>query len=59
VAKLNDELTAILSSKQGQAALQQESFVAEPGPPARLTRRIAADLKKWQDIAAAAGIQAE
>ena len=59
VAKLNDELTAILSSNQGQAALQQESFVAEPGPPARLTQRIAADLKKWQDIAAAAGIQAE
>jgi tripartite-type tricarboxylate transporter receptor subunit TctC len=59
IAKLNRELTAILDSAEAREALAQQGFSAEPGPPDQLVRRIDSDLRKWHEIAATAGIEAQ
>jgi tripartite-type tricarboxylate transporter receptor subunit TctC len=59
IAKLNREVTAILSSQEARDALQQQGFSAEPGPPAALATKIDDDLKKWRSVVAAGGIEAQ
>ncbi len=59
VAKLNREITAILTSMEVRDALLKQGMVAEPGLPADLARRIEADLKKWGDLVTNVGIKPE
>lgn len=57
IAKLNREMTAVLSSPDIREALLKHGTVAEPGPPADLARQIETDLKKWRDVAVKVGIK--
>jgi tripartite-type tricarboxylate transporter receptor subunit TctC len=54
IAKLNSELTAILTAPDMRDAMMRQSFVAEPSSPDALARRISADLEKWRKVVAVA-----
>jgi tripartite-type tricarboxylate transporter receptor subunit TctC len=57
VAKLNREMTAILSAPETQGALQQQEFVAEPAPPGYLAGRIRDDPAVWRAVVAKSDIE--
>jgi tripartite-type tricarboxylate transporter receptor subunit TctC len=57
VAKLNREMTAILSAPETQDALQQQEFVAEPAPPGYLAGRIREDPAIWRAVVAKSDIK--
>jgi tripartite-type tricarboxylate transporter receptor subunit TctC len=59
VAKLNDEITAILKTPESQKAFELQDFVAEPAPSAYLASRISGDVELWRDVVAKAGSQAQ
>jgi tripartite-type tricarboxylate transporter receptor subunit TctC len=59
VNRLNGEVNAILHEAATIEALAKLGVDAEPSTPQGLSDRIAADLKKWHDVIAAAGIQAQ
>jgi tripartite-type tricarboxylate transporter receptor subunit TctC len=59
VARLNREMTEILSAADAQEALLAQGFEPEPGPPAALAERIRDDIAKWRGVVAKAGIRAE
>jgi tripartite-type tricarboxylate transporter receptor subunit TctC len=55
IAKLNSELSSLLSSEEMRAAMLRRSFVAEACSPDALAGRIKADLMEWRDIVATIG----
>jgi tripartite-type tricarboxylate transporter receptor subunit TctC len=57
VARLNQEVTAILREAELVAAFASHGVEPEPGSPAALGRRIGEDIKKWRDVIASAGIR--
>ena len=57
IARLNREVTAILNDPEVRAALAKQGVEAEPGTPEALGNRIRADLAKWRDVIASAGIR--
>jgi tripartite-type tricarboxylate transporter receptor subunit TctC len=59
IARLNRELTAVLAEPATIAALAQQGVEAEVSSPDALAARIAADIAKWRDVAAKAGIKPE
>ena len=59
VARLNREMTEILSSADARDALVAQGVEPEPGPPAALTERIRTDIEKWRGVMVKAGIRAE
>jgi tripartite-type tricarboxylate transporter receptor subunit TctC len=59
VARLNHEMTEILSAAATKEALLAQGFEPEPGPPAALAERIRDDIAKWRGVVAKAGIRAE
>lgn len=58
-ARLNREVTTVLSAPETKEVLQSHGYVAEPGPPEALTGRIRSEIAKWRDVVAKAGIRAE
>jgi tripartite-type tricarboxylate transporter receptor subunit TctC len=58
IARLNHEVTAILSAPETREALQEQEFVAEPAPPDYLASRIGGDPKIWQSVVAKSDINA-
>jgi tripartite-type tricarboxylate transporter receptor subunit TctC len=59
VARLNQEVNAILESTEGKEALAAQGLNAEPGPWEAVSERIRADTEKWRGIIAKAGIRPE
>jgi tripartite-type tricarboxylate transporter receptor subunit TctC len=59
VTRLNKELNAVLNAAETRDALVGQGIVAEPGTPDSLSARIRADIEKWRDVIAKAGIRAE
>jgi tripartite-type tricarboxylate transporter receptor subunit TctC len=59
LARLNREVNEILASAEGKEALVAQGMEGEPGPPEVVSERIRADIRKWRDVAAQAGIRAE
>jgi tripartite-type tricarboxylate transporter receptor subunit TctC len=57
VAKLNREMTAVLSTPETQQTLQQQEFVAEPAPPDYLAGRIRDDPAIWRAVVAKSDIE--
>jgi tripartite-type tricarboxylate transporter receptor subunit TctC len=59
VSRLNQEMTAILTSPEITGALLQQGMTAEPGPPEDLGKRIGGDIGKWREAVSKVGIKAE
>ncbi len=59
IAKLNREVTAFLNAPEAREALAQQGFLPEPGPPSYLAGRIGGDLRKWKNVVAQSGIEAQ
>ena len=59
VTRLNKELNAILELPDVQRALAIQAITVELSAPDKLRERIAADIAKWRDIAAGAGLKGE
>ncbi len=57
VARLNQELTAILRDAEIVAAFARHGVEPDPGSAAALGQRIGEDIKKWRDVIASAGIR--
>ena len=57
VARLNNEVNAILRDSAAIGALAKLGVEAEPSTPQQLADRIAVDLKKWHEVIVGAGIQ--
>jgi tripartite-type tricarboxylate transporter receptor subunit TctC len=59
VARLNQELTTVLNAADTRKALEAQGVEPEPGTPESLRARIRADIEKWRDVIAKAGIRAD
>jgi tripartite-type tricarboxylate transporter receptor subunit TctC len=59
VSKVNAAVNALLAEPDTVAAMNKVGVEVQPGTPQQLGDRVAADLKKWHDVVAAAGIKAE
>jgi tripartite-type tricarboxylate transporter receptor subunit TctC len=59
IAQLNRETNDILNSAEVKEFLVAQGMEPEPGPPDAVTRRIRADIEKWRDVVAKAGIRAD
>ena len=59
IARLNAEITRILSVAETRSLLSQRGIEAMPGTPEQFAGLIAADLARWQKVVAAARITAE
>jgi tripartite-type tricarboxylate transporter receptor subunit TctC len=57
VARLNREIGAILRDPDTLAAFARQGVDPEPGTPEELAQRIRADVAKWRDVIASAGIK--
>jgi tripartite-type tricarboxylate transporter receptor subunit TctC len=58
-ARLNRELTAILSDPATADALRKQGFEPEPGPPEAVTARIGSETQTWRALVAKTGIKPE
>src|SRR4029453_14569278 len=58
VARLNREVGAVLDDPDVRAALAKNGIEAEASSPSALGARIRADVTKWRDVIASAGIRA-
>jgi tripartite-type tricarboxylate transporter receptor subunit TctC len=58
-ARLNRETIDILNSAEMKETFAQQGFVPDPGAPDALTAQIRADIGKWRDVIAKAGIKPE
>jgi tripartite-type tricarboxylate transporter receptor subunit TctC len=58
-ARLNREVTEVLTSADGREALVAQGVEPEPGPPEALTARIRSDTEKWRKVIDQAGIKPE
>jgi tripartite-type tricarboxylate transporter receptor subunit TctC len=56
IKRLNTAVLAAVTSPEVQKALAAQGVDPEPGPPAAVGERIKADIVKWRDVVAAAGI---
>jgi tripartite-type tricarboxylate transporter receptor subunit TctC len=59
VARLNRDITAILSDPETADTLRQQGFEPEPGPPEMLTARIRSETEMWRGLVAKTGIKPE
>ena len=59
VAKLNRDMTAILSDPETADTLRQQGFEPEPGPPEALAARIRSETEMWRGLVAKTGIKPE
>jgi tripartite-type tricarboxylate transporter receptor subunit TctC len=59
IAQLNRETNDILNSAEVKEFLVAQGMEPELGPPDAVTRRIRADIEKWRDVVAKAGIRAD
>jgi tripartite-type tricarboxylate transporter receptor subunit TctC len=59
IARINRETTEILAEPATIAALAQQGVEAEASSPQALSARIGADIEKWRDVVAKAGIKPE
>jgi tripartite-type tricarboxylate transporter receptor subunit TctC len=59
VARLNAEVTQILSTAETRSILSARGIDAAPGTPEQFARLIATDLARWQKVVATAKIVAE
>jgi tripartite-type tricarboxylate transporter receptor subunit TctC len=59
VARLNRDITAILSDPETADTLRQQGFEPEPGPPEALTARIRSETEMWRGLVAKTGIKPE
>jgi tripartite-type tricarboxylate transporter receptor subunit TctC len=57
IARLNREVTAILSDGEVRAAFAKHGVEPEPGTPEALGTRIGDDVKKWREVITSAGIK--
>jgi tripartite-type tricarboxylate transporter receptor subunit TctC len=57
IARLNREVTAVLSDPEVRATLAQQGIEPEPGSPEALGARIRADVQKWREVMVSAGVQ--
>jgi tripartite-type tricarboxylate transporter receptor subunit TctC len=57
LARLNRELNAILEEPEVKKSLNAQAIDVETSTPEKLRERIAADIKKWRDTAAKAGLK--
>jgi tripartite-type tricarboxylate transporter receptor subunit TctC len=57
VARLNKEMTAILSAPDMQAQIRQRGFEPEPGPPEAVTARIRTETEAWRKLVEKTGIK--
>jgi tripartite-type tricarboxylate transporter receptor subunit TctC len=57
VARLNEEVTAVLHDAEVEATFARQGVEPEPGSPAELERRIRDDVQKWRDVITSAGIR--
>jgi tripartite-type tricarboxylate transporter receptor subunit TctC len=58
-ARLNRETLDILNSGEMKAALEQQGFVSDGGPPQAIVDQTRRDITKWRDVIAKTGIKAE
>jgi tripartite-type tricarboxylate transporter receptor subunit TctC len=58
IARLNREVGAVLNDPDVRAALAKNGIEAEASSPSALGARIRADVTKWRDVIASAGIRA-
>jgi tripartite-type tricarboxylate transporter receptor subunit TctC len=59
IARLNREVRMLLTEADTLAAFAIQGVDAQPSTPEELARRIQADIAKWHDVIAAAGIKAQ
>ncbi len=59
VARINQEINAVLDVPEFRAALSKQGFDARPGTADEFAGAMAFDLKKWAKVVAAAGIKIE
>ena len=59
VARLNRDMTAILSDPETAETLRQQGFEPEPGPPETLSTRIRSETEMWRGLIAKTGIKPE
>jgi len=59
VMKVNSAVNALMAEPDTVAALTKVGVDAQSGTPQQLAERTAADLKKWHDVIAGAGLKAE
>ena len=59
VNRLNRELTTVLQKEDVRASLVAQGLEPDPGAPEELRARIRADIQKWRDVIAKAGIRVE
>src|ERR1700722_20365225 len=59
VTKVNTAINVLLAEPDTVAAMNRVGVEVQAGTPQQLADRVAADLKKWHDVVAAAGIKAE
>ena len=58
-ARLNREALDILNSGEMKAALEQQGFVSDGGPPQAVVNQTRRDIAKWREVIAKTGIKAE
>jgi tripartite-type tricarboxylate transporter receptor subunit TctC len=59
IARLNQEIVAVLASPDVKATLEKQGIELEPSTPAQLAARIRADLGKWSEVIRGAGIRTQ
>ena len=59
VTKVNAAINVLLAEPDTIAAMNRVGVEVQAGTPQQLADRVAADLKKWHDVIASAGIKAE
>jgi tripartite-type tricarboxylate transporter receptor subunit TctC len=59
VNRLNRELTTVLQREDVRASLVAQGLEPDPGAPEELRARIRADIQKWREVIAKAGIRVE
>lgn len=58
-ARLNREMTAVMSAPDTIEAMQKQGFEPEPGPAEAVTTRIRTEIDKWRALVAKTGIKPE
>jgi tripartite-type tricarboxylate transporter receptor subunit TctC len=59
LTRLNRELNAILEEPEVKKSLNAQAIDVEISTPDKLRERIRADIEKWRDTAAKAGVKAD
>ena len=59
MTKVNIAINALLAEPDTIAAMNKVGVEVQASTPQQLGERVAADLKKWHDVIAAAGIKPE